>query len=149
MSPMVKSQHKSRNGGLDLARILLVDSELTSRLTLQTVLEAGGYRVDSAESAAEAVSKLDAREYELVLSDLGMEAPEVGLKVLAHARMMDYKPATAIIRTYHSASKKRGSKNASSTVLIEPEDLPDLLGRVADLVSERATRRIERELRHA
>jgi hypothetical protein len=34
-------------------------------------------------------------------------------------------------------------------VLIEPEDLPELLGRVADLVSERATRRVERELRHA
>jgi hypothetical protein len=34
-------------------------------------------------------------------------------------------------------------------VLIEPEDLPELLSRVADLISERATRRVERELRHA
>jgi CheY-like chemotaxis protein len=147
---MAKAQYNSRrSGGLDLARILLVDDELTSRLTLQTVLEAGGYRVDAAETAAEAVSKLDEREYELVLSDLGMESPEAGLKVLAHARMMDYKPATAIIRTYQSSSNARGSKSTRSTVLIEPEDLPGLLGRVADLVSERATRRIERELRHA
>src|SRR5512135_791191 len=126
----------------ELARVLLVDDDPASRLTLKTVLEAGGYKVNVAASAAEAVGKLDEGEYELVLSDLGMESPEAGLKVLAHARMMDYKPATAIIRTYQNASKGRGARNTSSTVLIEPEDLPGLLSRVADLVSERATRRI-------
>lgn len=145
---MAKAHQSSRSRSLDLARVLLVDDDLTSRLTLQTVLEAGGYRVDAAASAAEAVGKLDEREYELVLSDLRMESPEAGLKVLAHARMMDYKPATALITTYqNSRSRARGA--AAETVLIEPEDLPGLLSRVADLVSERATRRVERELRHA
>jgi len=132
-----------------LARVLLVDDDLTSRLTLQTVLEAGGYSVDAAASAAEAVAKLDNREYELVLSDLRMESPEAGLKVLAHARMMDYKPATALITTYQNSKPRGGSRNSRDTVLIEPEDLPGLLSRVADLISERATRRVERELRHA
>src|SRR5262250_3154565 len=87
----------------DLARVLLVDDDPTSRLTLKTVLEAGGYSVDSAASAAEAVGKLDEGEYELVLSDLQMESPEAGLKVIAHARMMDYKPATALITTHQTA----------------------------------------------
>ena len=146
---MVKSRQPSRSRGLDLARVLLVDDELTSRLTLQTVLEAGGYHVDAAASAAEAVEKLDDREYELVLSDLRMESPEAGLKVLAHARMMDYKPATALITTYHNSKSRGGARSAAGTVLIEPEDLPELLSRVADLISERATRRVERELRHA
>src|SRR5271155_2216045 len=91
-----------RNSDLDLARVLLVDDDPTSRLTLQTVLEAGGYHVDAAASAAEAVGKLDEQEYELVLSDLQMESPDSGLKVLAHARMMDYKPATAIVTTYQN-----------------------------------------------
>jgi CheY-like chemotaxis protein len=58
--------------------------------------------VDAAASAAEAVGKLDEQEYELVLSDLQMESPEAGLKVLAHARNMDYKPATAIVTTYQN-----------------------------------------------
>jgi DNA-binding NtrC family response regulator len=146
---MVKSQGVPRSRNLDLARVLLVDDDLTSRLTLQTVLEAGGYRVDAAASAAEAFEKLDDREYELVLSDLRMESPEAGLKVLAHARMMDYKPATALITTYQNSKTRPGSRNSASTVLIEPEDLPGLLSRVADLISERATRRVERELRHA
>jgi CheY-like chemotaxis protein len=144
---MAKSYRISRSRGLDLARVLLVDGDVTSRLTLQTVLEAGGYRVDAAASAAEAVGKLDEREYELVLTDLGMESPEAGLQVLAHARMMEYKPATALITTYRDS---RGREQRESTmVLIEPEDLPGLLGRVADLISERATRKVERELRHA
>jgi CheY-like chemotaxis protein len=129
-----------------LARVLLVDDNVTSRLTLQTVLEAGGYQVDATSSATEAVGKLDEREYELVLTDLGMESPEAGLRVLAHARMMDYKPATALVTTYQD-SKGRNHKD-SATVLIEPEDLPELLGRIADLISGRATRKVERELRH-
>src|SRR5512135_3360572 len=126
----------------ELARVLLVDDDPASRLTLKTVLEAGGYKVNVAASAAEAVGKLDEREYELVLSDLRMESPEAGLKVLAHARMMDYKPATALVTTYQDSSAK-GSEG-SGTVLIEPEDLPGLLSRIADLISERATRRVER-----
>jgi len=128
----------------ELARVLLVDDDLTSRLTLQTVLEAGGYHVDAAASAAEAFGKLDEQEYELVLSDLKMESPEAGLKVLAHARMMDYKPATAIVTTYQNA---RPTKSART--LIKPEDLPGLLGKVANLISERAAKKVQRELRQA
>ena len=89
---------------LELARVLVVDDDLASRLTLQTVLEAGGYRVDAAATAAEAVGKMELQEYQLVLSDLQMESPEAGLKVLAHANMMDYKPATALITAYHNTS---------------------------------------------
>lgn len=131
----------------ELARVLVVDDDLTSRLTLQTVLSAGGYNVDAAASAAEAVGKLDEGEYELVLSDLAMESPEAGLKVLAHARLMDYKPATALITT-HSDSKPSVSQKRNS-FLIRPEGIPLLLSKVADLISERATRRLERQLRMA
>jgi CheY-like chemotaxis protein len=126
----------------DLARVLLVDDDVTSRLTLKTVLEAGGYFVDAAASAAEAVGKLDEKQYELVLSDLQMESPEAGLKVLAHARLMDYKPATAILTTYH---KKQPDLRRS--VLIKPEDLPGLLSKVADLISQRAARIVARQMR--
>ena len=102
-----------------LARVLLVDDNPTTRLTLQTVLEAGGYNVDSAASGAEAVGKLDGREYELVLSDLQMESPEAGLRVLAHARMMEYQPATAIITSYHNAVKRAESPMKRVGVLVK------------------------------
>ncbi len=143
---MVKEMRSSKRRMLDLARVLLVDDDPTARLTLQTVLRAGGYHVDAAASAAEAVGKLDEAEYELVLTDLHMESPESGLKVLAHARLMEYKPATALITTYRDSG--RPSRDPKRMVLIEPEDLPGLLTKVAELVSERATRRVERGLRH-
>jgi CheY-like chemotaxis protein len=145
---MFKGARPARSRTIAMARVLLVDDDPTSRLTLQTVLEAGGYEVDSAASAAEAVGKLDEQEYELVLSDLQMESPEAGLKVLAHARIMEYKPATAIITAYRDAQDPVPAK-APQTVLIEPEDLPELLGQVASLISGRATRRLERELKQS
>lgn len=142
LRPMFHDAHT-----FEVARVLLVDDDPTSRLTLKTVLEASGYNVDAAASAAEAVGKLDAGQYELVLSDLQMESPQAGLKVLAHAKMMDYKPATAIITTYQSSEPTPARKKSS--VLIRPENVPALLGKIADLLGQRATRRLERELRLA
>ena len=144
--PSAKFGNRSnRNIDFELARVLLVDDDPTSRLTLQTILEAGGYRVDSAASAAEAVGKLEEQQYELVLSDLQMESPEAGLKVLAHARMMDYKPATAIVT---ASTNQPQQARSPSRMLIKPEDLPGLLAKVANMISQRAARRLERELRH-
>jgi CheY-like chemotaxis protein len=131
-----------------LARVLLVDDELPSRLTLQTLLQAGGYSVDVAASAAEALSKLDEQEYQLVLSDLQMESPEAGLKVLAYARLKDYRPATAIVRSYQT-QRHRGGAADSHRISIQAEDISGLLSKVADLISLRATRRAARALRHA
>lgn len=141
---MLANATKPVGKDLELARVLLVDDDITSRLTLKTVLEAGGYWVDAAASAAEAVGKLDEQQYELVLSDLQMESPEAGLKVLAHARLMDYKPATAILTTYQNKHP-----DLRRPVLIKPEDVPGLLTKVADLISQRAARLVERQLKQA
>lgn len=132
---------------IGLARVLVVDDDPASRLTLKTVLEKSGYQVDMAASAAEAVGMLDCGEYELVLSDLQMESPEAGLKVLSHARITSYQPATALITSYREFGAKPSRKQRS--LLIKPEDIPELLGNVARLISQRATRRLSRELRLA
>ncbi len=143
---MTAQSKKPPTRELELARVLLVDGDLASRLTLKTVLEAGGYFVDAAASAAEAVGKLDESQYALVLSDLQMESPEAGLKVLAHARLMDYKPATALVTTYLNGPTSTSRKRP---VLIKPEDLPGLLSKVADLISQRAARIVERQMKQA
>lgn len=140
-----KLSGRPRGLDFDLARVLVVDDDPAARLTLQTVLEAGGYHVEAAGSAAEAVDKLEEQEYELVLSDVQLESPEAGLKVLAHARRMDYKPATAILTTSQDHPTEKPS--AGSRMLIKPEDIPGLLAKVANLISHRAARRVARELR--
>ena len=130
---------------LDLARVLVVDDDPAARLTLQRVLEAGGYAVDAAATAAEAVEKLDDRQYELVLSDLHMESPSAGLKVIAHAKLMDYKPATALVTTFQENGEP---ERRTQAVAVAPEDVADLLTRVANLLARRVSRQLRRELRH-
>lgn len=132
---------------MSLARVLLADDNPTARLTLQTVLEAGGYNVDSAASAAEAMHKLDSEEYSLVLTGRNMEAPNFGYRVVEHAKMMDYRPATAFFDAVSDAEV--GPNVDRKPVLVSPEDIPELLGQVADLISRRATRQIRREMRMA
>lgn len=129
---------------LDLARVLLVDDELASRLTLQTILQAGGYNVDVAASAAEAFLKLDEGEYELVLSDAQMESPEAGLRVLSYARFKSYRPATALIKAYRDTRAHRSEEKDEQQVSINNENVSTLLGKVADLIGFRARRRANR-----
>jgi CheY-like chemotaxis protein len=125
--------------------VLVVDDDPASRLTLQTVLEAGGYRVDSAATAAEAVEMLDDQQYELVLSDMQMESPEAGLKVLAYAQCMEYQPATALI----NAQANGDARKTAGSVLVEPQDVPGLLAKVANLIARRVSRRVRKELRQS
>lgn len=128
-----------------MARVLLADQNPTSRLTLQTVLEAGGYRVDSAATAAEAVGLMDEKEYALVLTDLAMESPEAGLKVLAHARLKEYQPATALVTAWRNEAE--GPEFPDAEMLVQPQGVPELLGDVATLISRRATRLVARRMR--
>jgi DNA-binding NtrC family response regulator len=130
---------------LDLARVLLVHGDLASRLALQTILQAGGYAVDVAVTPSEALCCLDDQEYELVLCDSDIGTPEDGRKVLAYARVKDYRPATALI----TGSKPAPRSAAQHRVAIHTEDLPLLLGKVAELIGLRASRRYTRQLRAA
>src|ERR1700723_573429 len=80
-----------------VARVLLADTALASRLTLKTILSAAGYAVSGAATGAEAIGKLDGGEYQLVLADLRAESAEAGPRLLAYARQKDFHPATALI----------------------------------------------------
>src|SRR5271166_1649118 len=80
-----------------VARVLLADTGLASRLTLKTILSTAGYAVSGAATAAEAIGKLDEGEYQLVLADLRAESDEAGPRLLAYARQKEFHPATALI----------------------------------------------------
>ena len=142
---MIHVSRPVRSSVPELARVLVVNDDPASRLILQTVLAAGGYRVDAAATAAEAVGKMDQQEYQLILSDLQMESPEAGLRVLAHAELMTYEPATALVTTWQNSSPREQA--GKGRILIATENIPGLLSTVAGLISKRATRMVERELR--
>jgi CheY-like chemotaxis protein len=121
---------------LDLARVLVVHGELAPRLTLRTILQAGGYSVDVAGSPSEAVAKLDSNRYELVLTD-----PSPGNHTLqAYAKVKDYRPATATVRASEPEVTQR-PRRGGHEISIQTEDVPWLLWKVADLIGLRASRR--------
>ncbi len=135
------SSFDSGNGrSLDLANVLLVQGDLAARLTLRTLLQAGGYAVDVAATPAEALAKLDTGRYELVLSDCEFGSRPAGRTVLAYARVKDYRPATALI-TSNELFKKRRTPSRRPEMAIYTENVPNLLGKVADLIGLRASRR--------
>jgi len=104
-------------------------------LALQTILQAGGYWVDVAASPPEALSKLDAGRYDLVLSDTN-----VPLNILAYARVKDYRPATAQVTSWEASRKGRPACGRHE-ISIYTENVPNLLGGVAELIGVRACRR--------
>jgi CheY-like chemotaxis protein len=123
-----------------LARVLLVHGELTPRLTLRTILEAGGYTVEVAGTPEEALSKLDDGQFELVLSDADFGSRAAGRDVLAYARVKSYRPATALVTSNHTAERRSSGRN-QHRVSIHTEDVPYLLEQVAELIGVRASRR--------
>ena len=131
---------RESNRALDLARVLLVHGELAPRLALKTILQAGGYAVDVAATPAEAISKLDEGRYELVLSDAEFGSRPAGRNLLAYARVKDYRPATALVTSYEPEGKRRPGP-ATHRISIYTENLPNLLGEVAELIGIRASRR--------
>lgn len=134
---------------LDLARVLLVNGNATARLTLQAVLQASGYQVETAHSSAEALACLDQEQYALVMTGLGSEEPEGDLEVVAHARLLAYQPAVALLTTESPKLPDGLSYSSQRPTLVAPEDLPGLLTTVAEMVSQRAARLVESELQEA
>lgn len=135
----------------NVARVLLADSELTSRLTLKTLLSTAGYAVDGAASASEAIGHLDTHEYQLVLADLRTESREAGPRLLAYARQKEFRPATALISSRMSEMEEDvfDSFSTGSVVRMSDANVSYLLARVAELIGDRADRRMLQSLRRA
>jgi len=129
-----------------VARVLLADTALASRLALKSILSAAGYAVSGAATAAEAIGKLDEGEYQLVLADLRMESEDAGPRLLAYARQKEFRPATALIASdiSETGTVSRTDPSHHSADHISNENAYHLLDRVAELISQRADRRIRR-----
>jgi CheY-like chemotaxis protein len=148
MHKLSSSPGEANVGPLNLAKVLVVHSDLAARLTLRTLLEAGGYCVDVAATPSEAVTKMDGARYALVLSDCDFGSRPAGRTVLAYARVKEYRPATALITSDEITVRRRPHAKREPMMSIYTENVPTLLGKVADLIGLRAIRR-HRPLRHA
>jgi len=142
-----RSIHRRKPGKRPIiAHILLADSDLASRLTLSTLLTAGGYAVDSAASTSEAIDHIDKHEYQLVLADLRAESEGAGQRILAYARQKCYHPATALVTSSLGSEPKAERANPEHHIAVENEDVSKMLDRVAELIGLRVSRRVNRRM---
>lgn len=114
-------------------RILLVDDDMAVLLTLKAVLEMNQFNVDTASSAAEAIRKLGAEEYEMVITDSRMESEDAGFHVIRAARKQKYNPATALLTAYPPEDHEWKREGAQS-LLVKPLGTKDLLRQIEALL---------------
>ena len=114
-------------------RILLVDDELAILLTLKAILEMNGFEVETASSGGEALQKLDAGVFQMVITDMRLESETTGYEVIRAAKRQPYNPATSILTAYPSLGSDWKSKGAES-LLVKPVNTQDLLRQIEALL---------------
>lgn len=129
-------------GGDDAVRILVAADSAAARLALKAVLEKSGYLVDSAASYAEAMSKIEDYQFDLVLCDI-RDDEAAAERLITLAKAQENRPATAHLRITGEVG------NDSDELLVEPVDIPELLTEITDLLASRASDRARRTARRA
>lgn len=114
-------------------RILLVDDELAILLTLKAILEMSGFEVETAVSGREALQKLDAGVFHMVITDMRLETETTGYDVIRAAKQKPYNPATSILTAFPSLGSEWKSKGAES-LLVKPVNVQDLLRQIEALL---------------
>ena len=130
--------------------LLIVDDEPRIREDFSTFLTEAGYRVSTAGSGKEALEKLDAEFFDLLLLDHRLPDPEIqGLDVLRISRER-YPDIAAIVITGHGTVPLASDAFRSGALdfIEKPVRIPDLLSTVDRALKLSALGRENRYLRH-
>ena len=123
------------------ARILVVDDEIGMCDFLRYLLEGEGYQVDDANSGIEALDKLRAGSYHLVLADIKMPGMD-GLEMLRRIKELDPDTIVIVMTGYSSLETAiKAIKYDAHNYLSKPFDDPDaVLAAVENGLLERNAR---------
>jgi CheY-like chemotaxis protein len=125
-------------------RILLADDEPSILRTLKTILEVHGFEIETAGSSTEAISKLSAGAFHLVLTDMRMEHDQAGYDVIQAAKKTDYDPVTVILTAFPLDGDC--ASEAAPTVLVKPVNAADLLRQIDILLVQHEAQKQQRIL---
>src|SRR2546425_9120634 len=122
-------------------RTLLVEDEANMVRTLAKILERRGYAVDAAANGEEALRRLSAQPYDLVITDLNMPVMD-GMQLLREMNARRLQPAT-IVLTGHGTIQTavEAMKLGAGDYLIKPCHPDELLMVAARLLEVHALRR--------
>jgi len=128
-------------------RLLLVEDEVNMVRTLTKILERKGYEVHGACTGQEALERLSATTYDLVITDLNMPVMD-GMELLREIRLRQLNPAI-IVLTGHGTiqSAVEAMKLGAGDYLIKPCHPDELLLVAARLLEVRQLRHEVTQLR--
>jgi EAL domain-containing protein (putative c-di-GMP-specific phosphodiesterase class I) len=127
-------------------RVLVVDDEVPLRELFATVLSDAGWRVDVADSGAEALKLLGGQHYDVVLSDIDMPGMS-GLQLLQAVRARDLDlPVLLVTGHPQLESAVQALEQGALRYLLKPVALNDLTEAVAGAARLHRVARLKRQM---
>jgi len=125
--------------------ILLVDDEISVLQTLRMILEREGYEITTAQSCAEALTRLKSGKFDAIIADLNMEADDIGFEVARAAMKLKPKPAVVIYTGYGNPANARTALELGIDYLaMKPIAIEELTSALNRLISRDRDRRTPR-----
>jgi two-component system, NtrC family, response regulator AtoC len=126
-----------------MSRILVIDDEPKMTVLITASLVEAGHAVDTAGTGKEAMEKLSGPEYDLVVSDIRLPAPD-GMEILKW--LSAHRPETIVIMMTAFGEVKtavEAMKAGADDYLIKPFPLDELLLQVRRLLERRRTEQLK------
>jgi DNA-binding NtrC family response regulator len=89
--------------------VLLVDPEPSVIVTLKMILERDGYSVSTATSYSAAAGLLQKQSWNILITELDLEAEALGLRLASEAKSLDYHPAIFVYLSYPNVERLRAA----------------------------------------
>ena len=120
----------------DPAKILLVEDEKDSRITLTALLEEEGYRVGQSETASDALKQIMAFTFDIVVSDLKL--PDgTGLQILWSLKKINPDAAFILITGHASVETAIEAVNQGAFAYhVKPLDMEALLSSIRQALKQ-------------
>jgi DNA-binding response OmpR family regulator len=89
--------------------VLLVDPELSVIVTLRMILERDGYQVSTATSYVAAAALLQSESWDILITELDLEAEALGLRLAGEAKSLQVHPAIFVYASYPNVERLRAA----------------------------------------
>ena len=123
-------------------RLLFVDDEPNSRLTLPAILRMHGFEVSVAATVQEALAMINSQSFEVLLSDLNIGQPGDGFVVVSAMRRTHPEAVTMIITGFPAfESALEAIRNQVDDSITKPAEIPKLVEALRQKVVNRQPRR--------
>jgi len=128
-------------------RILFVDDEPSIRLTLPTILRQHGFELRAAATVREALTEINSKEFDVLISDLNIGEPGDGFTVVSAMRRTQPKCVKLILTGYPAfESALRAIQAHVDDYLVKPTNVGMLIAKIEERLNSRsAVRHVPRK----